>query len=237
MGDQVTVPVRKLANGTYAEDGSRSHSGNEPTQATFSGTVTYCADLEQPAAACDGSSATDHYVYAVSGLGVSAMVSAPHDQGAPPKVGSFVQVGVHIGAAFTPVTPASWATDGTCNPAYDEQHGNPAGPPHDSEPDPDFGQQQRHVDELESSRLSCRRTVPGPKLILSADDIRESGRDLAPLDVPSGFDTSKLSPGEAVQAALGVADDGTLSLKGITSDQGANGADDATQGQGSLAGR
>jgi hypothetical protein len=79
--------------------------------------------------------------------------------------------------------------------------------------------------------------VGSPKLIVSADDIRESGRDLVALDVPSGIDTSKLSPGEAVQAALGVADDGTLSLKGITSDQGASGADDAAQGQGSLAGK
>ena len=235
VGDQVTVPVRRLANGTYAEDGSRSAQGTSDS-ATFSGTVTYCADLEQPAAACDGSSATDHYVYAVSGLGVSAMVSAPHDQGAPPKVGSFVQVGVHIGAAFTPVTPASWVTDDTCAPAYDEQHGNPGGPP----TTPSLT--QTSISSSGTSTSSSLEAVvqtncPGPKLILSADDIRESARDLAPLDVPGGFDTSKLSPGEAVQAALGVADDGTLSLKGITSDQGASGADDAGQGQGTLAGR
>ena len=237
VGDQITVPVRRLANGTYAEDGSRSAQGTSDS-ATFSGTVTYCADLEQPAAPCDGSSATDHYVYSVSGLGVSAMVSAPHGPGPPPKVGSFVQVGVHISGAFAPVAPASWATDPSCTPAYDEQHGNPAGPA--TTPSLTQTTLSASGQSTSSSLEAVVQTVcpvGSPKLIVSADDIRESGRDLVALDVPSGIDTSKLSPGEAVQAALGVDDDGTLSLKGITSDQGASGADDAAQGQGSLAGK
>ena len=117
-------------------------------------------------------------------LGVSAMVSAPHDQGPPPKVGSFVQVGVHIGAAFTPVTPASWATDDTCAPAYDEEHGTPAGPP----TTPSLTQTSiSSSGKSTSSSLEAvvQTNCPGPKLILSADDIRESGRDLAPLDVPA----------------------------------------------------
>ena len=36
--------------------------------------------------------------------------------------------------------------------------------------------------------------------------------------------------------AVDIAADGTLTLKGITSDQGAAGADDASQGQGTLTG-
>jgi hypothetical protein len=69
-------------------------------------------------------------------------------------------------------------------------------------------------------------------LIVSADDIREAGRDLAGLGVPSGIDPGRLAPGEAVMIAVDVANDGTLTLKGITGDQGALGADDSTQGQG-----
>jgi hypothetical protein len=239
VGDQIEVPVRQLANGTYAEDGARTAQGTTDS-ATFSGTVTYCADLEQPSAPCDGTSTTDHYVYVVSGLGVSALVSAPQPATPPPPpVGSFVQVGVHIGTAFQPVAPATpWATDTTCTPAYDEQHGLPASPATTS------SLTQTSVNSSGTSTSASLEAVaqtvcPGdsPQLMLSADDIREAGRDLAALPVPSGIDLAKLSPGEAVQGALDVAPDGTLSLRGITSDVGANGADDATQGQGTLAGK
>ena len=39
-----------------------------------------------------------------------------------------------------------------------------------------------------------------------------------------------------MQVAVDIASDGALTLKGITSDEGAAGADDATQGQGTLTG-
>ena len=153
-------------------------------------------------------------------------------------MGAVVTVGVHIGTAFQPVTPASWATDTTCTPQYDEQHGTPAGPP----TAPSLTQTSVTVTPpAESSDLEAvvQTVCPvgTPKLILSADDIREAGRDLAALDVPAGFDLTKLSAGEPVYTTVGIAADGKLSLKGITSDLGATGADDATQGQGSLAGK
>jgi hypothetical protein len=75
-----------------------------------------------------------------------------------------------------------------------------------------------------------------PRLILSADDVRQAERDLPTLAVPAGIDLAKLTAGQAVQAAVDIAGDGTFTLKGITSDQGAAGADDATQGQGTLTG-
>jgi hypothetical protein len=239
VGDQVKSPVRKLANGTYTEQGARTAQGTTDG-ATFLGTVTYCADLEQPSAPCDGSSATDHYVYTVSSPGASVLVSAPYPAaGSPPQVGAVVTVGVHIGATFQPVAPASWAPDpGGCTPPYDEQHGNPAGPP----VTPSLTQATVTSNPpAEASDLEAvvQTVCPGatPKLVLSADDIRESGRDLVALDVPAGIDLGKLSPGEAVYASLGVSAGGQLSLKGITSDTGAAGADDTTQGQGTLAGR
>jgi hypothetical protein len=237
VGDQVESQVRKLKNGTYAESGARNPVGSAD-QASFQGTVTYCADLEQPSAPCDGSSSSDHYVYTVSSLGASVLVSAPHPAtAAPPKVGSRVQVGVHIGTAFQPVTPSSWATDSSCTPAYDEEHGVPASSP----TLPELTQTTVSVtgeatSALVESVVQTKCPVGTPRLIVSADDVRESGRDLGPLDVPIGIDPNKLSPGQAVQTAVDVANDGTLTLRGITSDQGVAGADDPSQGQGTLTG-
>jgi hypothetical protein len=238
VGDQVSAPVRNLANGTYAESGARSQTGTANT-ATFSGTVTYCTDLEQPSAPCDGSSPTDHYAYVVSGVGASVLVSAPHPaQGAPPKVGSSLDVTVHIGDPFQAIDPTTpWPTNPSCTPPYDEQHGQPAQPPKT----PELTQTSVSV-ASQSSNAALEAVVqtvcPGSpqQLILSADDIRESGRDLAGLAIPNGIDPTKLSPGEAVQVAVDVANDGSLALRGITSDQGTAGADDASQGQGTLVG-
>jgi hypothetical protein len=237
VGDKVDVPVRRLANSTYAENGARSRVGVADSVA-FSGTVTYCADLEQPAALCDGGSATDHYVYAVSGLGASVLVSAPHPaQGAPPKVGSSVDVTVHIGDPFQPIDPATWTTDDTCTPPYNEQNGMPAPAVKSTE----LTQTVVNVTSQSTSAtleavVQTVCPVGSPRLVLSADDVREAGRDLAALDVPDGIDLAKLSPGEPVQVAVDVAQDGKFTLRGITSDQGAAGADDTTQGQGTLTG-
>jgi hypothetical protein len=236
VGDQVESTVRKLNNGTYAETG-RTATGTAGV-ASFHGTVTYCADLEHPSTPCDGNAANDHYVYAVSSLGASVLVSWPHSAAnPPPKVGFQVQVGVRIGDTFSPVTPDTWASDPSCTPPYDEQNGqpNPAPTP------PELTQTSFSVtgQAVNATIESVVQTVcPGasPKLVLSADDVRESGRDLAELGVPSGIDLGKLKPGEAVQVAVDVANDGTLTLKGITSDQGAAEADDPSQGQGSLTG-
>jgi hypothetical protein len=239
VGDTLDVPVRRLVNSTYAENGSRSQTGTADSVA-FSGTVTYCADLERPTAPCDGSSATDHYVYSVSGLGASVLVSAPHPpQGAPPKVGSSVDVTVHIGDPFPPAAPTTpLATDPACTPPYDEENGLPSPPVQTRE----LTQTAVNVTAQSTSgtleavvQTVCPAGSP-PKLVLSADDVREAGRDLTALDVPAGIDLTKLSPGEAVQAAVDVGQDGKLTLEGITSDQAAAGADDATQGQGTLTG-
>jgi hypothetical protein len=236
VGDQVESDVRSLANGTYAEN-SRTPTGTADV-ASFHGTVTYCADLERPAAACDGSSAADHYVYAVSSLGASVLVSWAHSAANPPPgIGAQVQVAVKIGDPFQPVEPDAWATDESCTPAYDEQNGLP----HDALKLPELTQTSLNVTGQATTATAeavVQTVCPGnsPKLVLSADDVREAGRDLGELAVPSGIDLGRLSPGEAVQLAIDVADGGGLALEGITSDQGTAGANDPSQGQGSLAG-
>ena len=77
VGDQVKSPVRKLSNGTYAEQGNRAVQG-QATSANFLGTVTSCADLEHRSTPCSGTPpSTDHFVYSVSSVGASVMVSSP----------------------------------------------------------------------------------------------------------------------------------------------------------------
>jgi hypothetical protein len=239
VGDQLHVPVRKLGNGTYAEQGSRSRSGGVDS-ASFLGTVTYCSDLEHRATACSSTPpGTDHFVYAVSSVGSSVLVSSP--PGSPlPAVGSQVQVGVHIGGPFSPVPPASPADwrhyPAPCDPSdASEQNGAPAQPADV----PELTQTSLSVTGQQTSALLeavVQATSCADGLVLSADDIRESGRDLAPLAVPAAIDQSKLSRGVAVQVDVAVSPDGALSLKGVASDQGAAGADDTSQGQGTLVG-
>ncbi len=237
VGDQVESTVRKLSNGTFAESKGRNPTGHADV-ASFEGTVTYCADLEQPSAPCDGNHPTDHYVYAVSSLGASVLVSWRHSAtDPPPAVGSRIQVEVQIGPAFQPISPldpAEWTPYDTCNPAGSEETGAPA--------------QTNTVAELTQTSVTqvagpvtnatleaVVQTVCPSGLVLSADDIRESGRDLDALPIPSGIDSARLSRGQAVQVDLEVSG-GTMTLKGITSDQGEAGADDAGQGQGTLTG-
>ena len=239
VGDQVESEVRKLNNGTYAEDGSRSTTGTAE-QASFQGTVTYCADLEHPTTPCSSAPTPgDHFVYAISGLGASVLVSSP--QGAPlPPVGSQVQVGVQIGAAaFTqldPESPDDWTNySAPCNPVSSEQNGVPTAPTTATE----LTQASLTVNPLRESAILeavVQETNCAPNgLVLSADDVREAGRDLLPLSVPAGIDQSRLARGQAVQVAVDLAG-GSLTLTGITSDQGVGGADDPSQGQGTLTG-
>jgi hypothetical protein len=238
VGDQVESPVRKLNNGTYAENGGRNPVGSADV-ASFQGTVTYCTDLEHPTTPCSTTpTPDDHFAYAVSGLGASVLVSSPQGAALPP-VGSQVQVGVQIGSTFAPVGPESpddW-TDypAPCNPVGSEESGVPAAPTTAT----DLIQTSLTVNALRPSAVLQavvqETNCPGG-LVLSADDVREAARDLPAIGVPAGVDQSRLARGQAVQVAVDIGSDGKLTLTGITSDQGAAGADDASQGQGTLAG-
>ena len=238
VGDQVTSPVRKLANGTYAEQGNRSVQGSTDN-ASFLGTVTYCADLVDRTIPCSTSGSSDPFVYAVSSTGASVLVTAPPGT-ATPAVGSQVQVGVHIGAPFTPVPPGPGSPPFTpypspCTPSGDEGDGVPA----QNSTTPELTQTSVSV-TAQQTRAALEAVVQQTNcsggLVLSADDIREAGRDLEFLPVPPGIDQTKLSRGEAVRVDLDIQPSGELTLKGIASDQGTAGADDGTSGQGSLVG-
>ncbi|HVY77618.1 MAG TPA: hypothetical protein VG898_03840 [Solirubrobacterales bacterium] len=71
------------------------------------------------------------------------------------------------------------------------------------------------------------------QLLLSADDIRESGLDIA-LSVPAGIDVTSLVAGDSVLASADIGADGTLTLTGLASDERLEGAEDAKATQGDL---
>jgi hypothetical protein len=79
---------------------------------------------------------------------------------------------------------------------------------------------------------ACRR-----ELVLSADDVRESGADISlPLAKSSGIDLDSVSPGDVVDATGTIdAKTAALELTGISSDEGLQRADDAELNQGDQA--
>lgn len=70
-------------------------------------------------------------------------------------------------------------------------------------------------------------------LLLSADDVRESGLDIT-LNVPADIDVTKLTLGDSVLAGAEIGADGSLTLTGLASDERAKGAEDTKTAQGDL---
>jgi hypothetical protein len=70
-------------------------------------------------------------------------------------------------------------------------------------------------------------------LSLSADDVRESGLDIA-IAVPPEIDAASLAAGDSVLASADIGADGSLTLTGLASDERLKGAEDAKATQGDL---
>jgi hypothetical protein len=233
-GTEVTVPVRLLANGTYAEAGQRQRSGQR-TRATFDGVVSYV-----------GSDPADP-MYTVSRRGASVLVHVHPDPAGTlpplPVLGAFATVAVDIEKAPPPAA---------ASPQPPEE-GDPmatmeATPPPSCVPDPTLvpiapkailWQRQVEADgtPFAYSDFAGIVTAVCPsegKLLLSADDERAAGSDLS-FAVPAGIDTSGLAVGDSVTATATIGSDGTLALTGLASDERAGGADDIEAAQGDLA--
>lgn len=78
-----------------------------------------------------------------------------------------------------------------------------------------------------------KEVLPDGHFLLSADDNRESEADLT-LAVPGEIDATALKPGDSYLATAEVGEDGSLTLKGIASDEHSKGADEAKSAQGDL---
>jgi hypothetical protein len=233
-GTKVSVPVRTLANGTYAEDGTRKQSGKR-TSASIAGIVTFVdSDPAAPA-------------YALSKRGVSMLVRVrPDPTGAAPtlpQLGAYATASVEIemppaGAglppAAVPVPPAAPAP-----PAVPACAADPAQPP--AVPPPPAVLWQRQLDAagapFASSDFAGVVTAICPdeaKLALSGDDLRQSGADVV-FEVPSSIDLAGLKVGDSAIGTAAIEAGGTLRLTGLAGDERTKGADDAKAAQGDLA--
>jgi hypothetical protein len=231
-GARVTVPVRLLANGTFAEAGKPIRSGSA-RRATFNGIVTYLDPT--PAAPA----------YAVSKRGVSLLIHVrPDPTGAPPTLpalGAFASVTVDIERPSVPAEPPpaepvaaepAPAAPVACAP-------DPAQPLPAIEPEAVLWQHEASADGAPFTYADLAGIVTAicpetGQLAISADDIREGLHDVV-LTVPAAIDTRKLKVGESVTATATFGDDGSLTLAGLASDERSRGADDFDATQGDLA--
>jgi hypothetical protein len=231
-GTKVTVPVRLLANGTFAEAGKPVRSGSG-RRAAFNGIVTYVDPT--PAAPA----------YAVSKRGISLLVHVrPDPTGAAPTLpalGAFASVTVDIErppvpiesppAEPVPAEPAP-AAPVACAP-------DPAQPLPAIEPEAVLWQHEASAEGAPFAYADLAGIVTAicpetGQLAISADDIREGLHDVV-LTVPAAIDTKKLKVGESVTATATFGDDGSLTLSGLASDERSKGADDFDATQGDLA--
>jgi hypothetical protein len=231
-GAKLEVPVRKLANGTYAEDGDVKRAGSAKS-ALFRGIVTF-ADPTTGA-------------YSVSSKGVSLLVHANSDESpSPPRVGARLAVTARLGpppddTANAPPPPATPTPAPPTTPSPTPPAGRPAGcgavPPPPHPPKTSLTELSRvvQVASVDYSHFEgIVQGVCGRKLVLSADDLRESAADIElPLAKGSGIALSSISPGDVVDASGTIhARTAALSLTGISSDDGIKGADDSDLRQG-----
>jgi hypothetical protein len=239
-GTTVAVPARTLANGTFAEAGTRTRSGTRD-RAKLSGIVTYVDP--NPAAPA----------YSVSKRGVSVLVHVhPDPSGAAPALpvlGAFATVAVDIEKAV-PTSPPSEAAPEEPAPATAPSSSVEPAPAPACAPDP--GQQSQPTIQPRAILWQRQLSAPGApftssdftgiveavcaeagKLLVSADDIRESGNDLV-FTVPETLDTTTLGVGRSVAAMATIAADGSLELTGLASDERTRGADDESALQGDL---
>jgi hypothetical protein len=64
------------------------------------------------------------------------------------------------------------------------------------------------------------------KLLVSADDVRESGHDVA-LSIPKEISIGALEPGQVLKLTAEISSGGALALSAVAGDEGSQGADDA----------
>ena len=222
VADAIEVEARTLANGTYDEGSKRKLDGRRK-RVSVSGTVTY----RDPVA--NG--------YTVSGVGSSLFVTVG-PQTSPPPLGAEVELDASFAASpfeaeFVPATPElERKRDEPAIPGCGPSGGRP--------PTPELTLRQEAVkvvteedlgDDEASSPVQLEGIVQGVcrderKLIVSADDVDESGADIT-LNAPAEIGLKKIDAGEAVLATAVITDAGIYRLTALASDDRAKRADNA----------
>ncbi len=179
VGAKVKVPIRVLANGTYAEEAKRQVQGTV-TNAKFSGVVTDSRDGLVPG---------DPDVYSVSARGASVLVLAPDATGttASPGVGSLISTTVEIRNCRRrrPFPPP--LSPGTCPPPATSLPGPPTIFPskqlfQTAPPTPLVATPVTTTVIETVVQSTC--TAPG-RAVLSGDDIRQGQSDVHLLTAPA----------------------------------------------------
>jgi hypothetical protein len=221
-GTRLKVEGNPLANNTFGE-ASRERSGGS-RRADLRGVVTFVDPNPLDP------------TYTVSGRGSSILVHAgPEAASQLPVLGAQATVAVQIekpaaAEAPPPADPAAPEAAPTCT----------ADPGLKPAPKPAMTAVQRQLEvEAEPATyvdLAGILTAVCPttgQLALSADDLRESGRDIV-LSVPKRFQTADFALGDSILATATIGEDGTLTLAGLASDERTQGAEDAGSTQGDL---
>ena len=224
-GTKVSVAVRTLANGTFAEQDKPKQSGTR-TSASIAGIVTFVEP--DPAAPA----------YAVSKRGASVLVHVRPDPAGLtptlPQLGAYATVEVEIEKPQPPSVEPTPAAAPAPAPACAPDPAMPAPPI--PKPLGILWQQQLQADGAPFASSDFAGVVmavcPGA-LLLSADDLREAGKDVL-FAVPASIDTAQLKLGDSVAATAAIEADGTLKLTGLASDERSKGADDTASAQGDL---
>jgi hypothetical protein len=251
-GAKLKVPLRLLANQTYRELDGRVKLGRAEN-VRFAGNVTFTGTVP-------GESRDDPAVrvYTVSSRGVSVLVRMPEDPDLkPPAPGDSVIVDAElVPAPGAPAAPAP-AERGRQSPSSGgaaPKRGataaaagvcaTPSGPQPDPGVESEVVLRQTKLERAEGISLKhsdlegvVQGCVDEDTLVISADDVRESGQDLS-LDVApgSGIDLDQLRVGQSI-TATGERDEGEpfTRISGLSSDQGVDGANDPGTAQGDQA--
>ena len=231
---KLSVPLRPLANGTFAEAGKRKRAGTQ-ARANLEGIVTYVDETPDAAA------------YTVSKRGVSVLVHVHSDPtGAPqlPALGALARVAVDVeeppaASESPPADPGAEAPPEATQPGCAPDPTSP--PPSAIEPAAVLWQRHLDVDgaPLAYGDFEGIVTAVCPEsgqLLVSADDVRESEADLLFEPSEEGIDLTRLRIGDSILATATIGAAGELSLAGLAGDEHMKGADDAEALQGDLAG-
>ncbi len=204
LGQEIEVDAQQLANGTYVEDGKRDAHGRHG-QATFEGTVSFSDDSNR--------------VYTVSAPGVSLLVRGTAGR-KPPAVGDEVEVRVRTAENLEPVP---------VRPAGEQGCGSPPALP--KPPKAALEQVSLRIGDGDPATVTDVEAIvegvcrDSRKLLVSADDLRESGRDIG-LAVPEEIKLGKLKPGQVVKLTAEIFEGGSMQVSKVAGDKGSSGADD-----------
>jgi hypothetical protein len=207
-GTKLTAPLRRLANGTFAEAGDLEEEKKKVAQVSFRGAVTFANP--DPAAAAP--------TYTVSGRGASLLIHvAPDPSGATP---SLPPIGAYVAVTARLEQP----------PPSGQTRSAPAATLEQSKLVVEPGPPSTYLD---LAGIVTEVLPESGQILFSADDTRESETDLT-FTVPPSIDAAKFKPGDSYLATATLEPDGALKLSGIASDEHMKGADDPASAQGDL---